>query len=157
MQKIVNMAKKQTNKQKFNDLANAVNQINAGEKVKRIGAKDGSVPTHPVVPCLSLLEHQVLIDCLYWLHSHCVLCNRNNVGAGEMGTSGYYSYGIKDAGDIVGLLLNGRHFEIETKAGTGGRLTIGQQKRMQKIRENNGLYFVVHGVPELEHYMGKYV
>jgi len=151
------MAKKQTKAQKFNDLANAFHQIRAGEKVKRIGAKDGSVPTHPVVPCPDVPEHQVMIDCLYWLHMHRVLCNRNNVGAGEMGTSGYHSYGIKNAGDIVGLLTTGRHFEIECKKGTGGRWFVGQQKRCRQVKENNGLYFVVHGIPELEHYMERYV
>ena len=73
------------------------------------------------------------------------------------GSSGFYSYGIKDGGDIQGLLSNGIHFEIECKRGKGGRLSKGQQKRMREIQESNGLYFVVHGVPELEYYMGEVI
>lgn len=87
-----------------------------------------------------------------WLRKHGIMCNRNNTGAGQMGTSGFYSYGIKNGGDIIGLLPTGQHFEIEVKRGKGGRLSKGQQKRMQDIRANNGLYFVVHGLSELEHY-----
>lgn len=149
--------KKQTKKQKFNDLANAIGQIRRGEPVRRIGAKDGSISTHPVVPVYSYPEWIVLKACLTWLRKHGILCNRNNVGAGQMGVSGYYSYGIRGAGDIVGLLKTGQHFEIETKSGGGGRLSVGQQKRMRDIRGSGGLYFVVHGIEELEHYLGEYV
>ena len=151
------MAKKQTRAQKFNDLFNAFHQINAGEKVKRIGRKDGSIGTKPVVPCPYLPESDVLQMCLIWLRNHRVFCSRNNVGAGTMGTSGFYSYGIKNGGDIIGLLPTGQHFEIECKAGDGSTLSAGQQKRMRNIRDNRGLYFVVHGVPELEFYFERYV
>jgi len=149
--------KRQSKAQKFNDLANAVNQINAGDKVKRIGRKDGSIGTKPVVPCPDLPESDVLKGCLSWLRKHRVFCNRNNVGAGTMGASGFYSYGIKNGGDIIGLLPTGQHFEIECKAGYGGTLSKGQRKRMKDIRDNRGLYFVVHGVPELEYYFERYV
>ena len=71
-----------------------------------------------------------------------------------MGTSGIYSYGIKNAGDIVGAIKSGIHFEIECKHGKGGRLSIGQQNRMLKVRKSNCYYFVVHGASELEYYFG---
>ncbi len=144
--------KKQTRKQKFGDLFTAFKCIKEGRPVKRDGAKDGSIPTHPVIVVPEYPESEVLKFCLDWLRKHRILCNRNNVGAGKVGTSGFYSYGIRGAGDIMGLLPNGVHFEVECKHGKGGRLSIAQQQRMRDIRKNNGLYFIVHGIPELEYY-----
>lgn len=145
--------KKQTKQQKFNDLADAVKCIRQGKPPKRSRAKDGSIPTHPVVdiPC-PMLEYIVLKDCLMWLKQHNIFHNRHDCGTGDIAGAGMATYGIKGAGDIIGLLSNGRHFEIECKRGKGGRLSEIQQKRMQNIRVNNGLYFVVHGVEELEYY-----
>ena len=152
--------KPQTRKQKFNDLANAIGQIRKGEKVKRIGVKDGSITTHPVVPVNpKLLEHEVLADCLDWLIEHRVFCNRHDAGTFQNNRGQWGTYGIKGAGDIHGILKNhrGKHFEIETKRGSGGRLDVGQQKRMRDVRDSGGLYFVVHGVEELEHFMEEWV
>ena len=65
--------------------------------------------------------------------------------------------GIIGAGDIIGILPNGRHFEIEVKAGRGGRLSKKQQERQAKVCQALGVYIVVHGLPELEHYMEFYL
>jgi hypothetical protein len=122
------------------------------------GAKDGSVPTHSVVPVPPLSEADVLSQCLSWLRIRRVVCDRNNTGTGDLqGTGNIYRYGIKDAGDIMGVTPGGFHFEIECKRGAGGRLSAGQRKRMKKIRKSNGLYFVVHGVEELSHYLLEYL
>jgi len=151
--------KKQTKAQKFNDLANAIKQMREGKPVKRIGTKDGSIRTHPVVPVdPKKLEHEVLIDCLLWLRKHHVLCNRHDAATLQNDRGQYGTYGIKNSGDIHGMLKpDGRHFEIETKRGSGGSLSAGQQKRMKQVRDNGGLYFVVHGIEELEFLMGEYV
>ena len=152
--------KRQTRAQKFNDLANAVNQINAGEKVKRIGRKDGSITTKPVVPCPDESEATVKADCISWLRKHHIMCNGHGCGAGILEGAHYYAvYGIKDSGDIHGMLRNhgGKHFELECKKGAGGTWSKGQRKRMRDVRYNNGLYFVIHGVPELEFYFERYV
>jgi len=152
--------KRQTKAQKFNDLANAIGQIRRGEKVKRIGAKDGSISTHPVVPVDSkLLEHEVLADCLSWLKKHHVFCNRHDAGTFQNERGQWGTYGILNSGDIHGMLKNnwGKHFEIETKRGSGGRQSKGQQDRMKDVRANDSLYFVVHGVEELKHFMGEWV
>lgn len=148
--------KRQTKAQKYNDLANAIGQIRRGEKVKRIGAKDGSIRTHPVVSVDSKkFEHEVLADCLSWLKKHHVFCNRHDAGTFQNERGQWGCYGIINSGDIHGMLrYDGQHFEIECKRGSGGRLSIGQQKRMKDIENNSGLYFVVHGVEELEHFMG---
>ena len=146
--------KKQTRAQKCSDYADAFRCIKEGKPVKRAHSKDGSIPTYPVVEVQHpYLEKYVLHDCLQWLCREGILCDRNNVGAGQIGESGYYTYGIKNAGDIIGLLQNGQNFEIECKPSGGGRLSLGQQKRMKKIRENNGIYLIIHGIRELEHFM----
>lgn len=147
------MTKRRTKADKIEDQYTAFKCAQGDKPYKRSGAKDGSIATHSVVPVdPDLLESCVLVDCLRWLRERHILCNRNNTGAGQMGTSGFYSYGIKNGGDIIGLLPTGQHFEIEVKRGRGGRLSKGQQKRMRDVRTNNGLYFVVHGREELEHY-----
>jgi hypothetical protein len=61
-----------------------------------------------------------------------------------------YRYGIKDAGDIIGCLPDGRHYELELKRGKGGSWSKDQQKRCDKVRASNGVYLLIHGVPELE-------
>lgn len=151
--------KKQTKAQKFNDLANAVQQINAGKKVKRIGAKDGSIASKLVVPCPDLPERDIKKQCIAWLRKHHIFCNGHDTGAGDIAGMGYATYGIKGSGDIHGMLRehHGQHFEIECKKGKGGRLSKGQIKRMHDVRDNGGLYFVVHGVPELEFYFERYI
>jgi hypothetical protein len=133
----------------FDGIATAYHQIKHGEMPHPVGAKDGSVSTHPMVPVDKTLdEAEVLAQCLDWLKRHKVFCNRLNNGKGDFG-SGYATYGIIGAGDIIGLLPDGKHFEIEVKAGAGGRLSKVQQERQRDIVNNNGLYFIIHGLPEL--------
>lgn len=144
--------KKRTKRQKFADFFDAFKAIRENKKVKRSQAKDGSIATHPIVPVGLYTEASVLRFCLEWLKHRHIFCNRHDTGTfqnirGEWGT-----YGIRGAGDIIGLLPTGQHFEIEIKRGKGGRLSESQQKRMRNIQANNGLYFVVHGVEELEYY-----
>lgn len=143
--------KPKTKQQKTEDCFTAYEALKNGQTPERTGATDGSIPTHPVVPCPALPEAAVLNQCRRWLTSHRIFHDRHGCGGGDLG-GGYAQYGIKDAGDIIGILHNGQHFEIETKAGKGGRLSLGQQKRKIKVEANNALYFVIHGVPELEHY-----
>lgn len=152
--------KRQTKSQKCRDLGNAIIQMRNDEKVRRIGAKDGSIATHPVVPVdVTKLEADVLSECLAWLKKHHVMCNRHDAGTFQNNRGQYGTYGIKGSGDIHGMLKKnwGKHFEIETKRGSGGRQSKGQQDRMRDIRNNNGLYFVCHGVEELEFLMGEWV
>lgn len=113
-------------------------------------AKDSSIPTHPVAPIEDKSETEVLAECLDWLRQHHIFCNRHDCGAGNFGF-GYATYGIKNAGDIIGILPNGVHFEVETKAGKGGRLSKGQQKRMEDVKRNGAYYFIVHSAKELSY------
>lgn len=151
--------KRQTKAQKFDDIANAVNQIKAGKKVRRIGRKDGSIATKPVVPCPDLPEKEVLKQSLTWLHKHGIFCNRHDVGGGYLGDgTAYATYGIVSAGDIIGMLKHrgGQHFEIECKRGMGGTLNKLQRKRMKQVRDNKGIYLIIHGIEELEFYNERY-
>lgn len=154
------MPKKQTRQQQYNDQFNAYKQVLAGQPIKRIGRKDGSIGTKPVVPCPPDPEHEVKANCITWLKKKGVMCNGHGCGAGVLEGAGYYAvYGIKDSGDIHGMLKHrgGQHFEIECKRGIGGTWSAGQIKRMHKVRDNCGLYFVIHGVPELEYYYDLYM
>lgn len=154
------MTKRRTKAQKCKDYYDAFRCIREDRKMEREGTKDGSIATHPVVDILvTKAEKFVIAECLTWLKKHNVFCNRHDAGTFQNIRGDWGTYGIKGSGDIHGMLRNhdGKHFEIECKVGFGGRLSLIQQKRMRQIRENNGLYFVVHGVEELEHYFGELI
>ncbi|KKN77462.1 hypothetical protein LCGC14_0360210 [marine sediment metagenome] len=146
--------KKRSRKKIYEDYSDAIKAMRDGQPVKRQGAKDGSIPTQPIVPVPNLLESVVLKQCLVWLKAHGIFASRHDSGSFQNDRGQWGTYGIKNAGDIVGLFATGQHFEIEVKRGSGGRLSEGQQKRMQDIRNRNGMYLVIHGIPELEHYLG---
>jgi hypothetical protein len=145
-----------TRTQKLTEAHTAYQAAKQGTKPKR-QSKSG-IPTYPVVPCPDLPEREVLKQCLAWLRARRVFCDRHDCGSGP----GHAQYGIKGAGDIIGIMWvdyagsihHGVHFEIEVKRGRGGRLSKGQQERMRAVREAGGVYEVMHGVPELEHYFG---
>jgi hypothetical protein len=139
----------------YKDYSTAIRCIKQGIPVKRETNKDGSLSTIPIIGCPDLPESEVLSLCKSWLKSRGIYCDRLNNGKGVfMGADNYGTYGISGAGDIIGLLPNGIHFEIECKAGCGGKLSKEQQARHRSIVKNNGLYYVVHGIPELELLMG---
>ncbi len=149
--------KPRTRKQLNADNFQAYKCLTQGKPVKRTGAKDGSVPVHLV--CYvdpDKLEADVLADCLDWLHRKGIFCNRHDVGGGDLAGGGHAVYGIKNAGDIMGALKDGTHFEIETKRGKGGRWTEGQQKRCLAVRATNAVYLLISGVEELEYYRNIY-
>lgn len=141
-----------TKKQKLDNCYEAYHHAKHGTRPTR-KARDGSIVTHPVVPVPELPEAQVLNDCLRWLRSHRIFRDRHNCGKGVISAGEYATYGIVSAGDIIGILPNGIHLEIECKRGKGGRQSAGQQTRMADVRATNGVYLVVHGVAELEYLM----
>ena len=130
-------------------------------KFARIAAKirkmpsvraDGSVGTHPSVPCPPLPEDEVTVQSKEWLERHGCVMDRLNNGAGYLnGRTDFLRYGVIGGGDFIGMLPGGRHLEIEFKKGAGGTLSKEQLKRMKRVRRGHGVYEVIHGVPELEH------
>ena len=142
--------KKRTKQQKLNDQFDAFKCMQKGEPLKRQGRKDGCIPTKPTVAVPDLPESEVLKQCMAYLKKINIMCNRNNTGFGDIhGTGQSYRYGIAGAGDIIGLLKDGKHLEIEAKKGKGGLLSPEQQRREVDIETNNGIYLIVHGVAEL--------
>jgi len=142
--------KRRTKQQKLDDQYTAYQAMLAGEKPKRSTHKDGSLATKPIVPCEDFLEAGVLSGCLDWLRMYGFIADRMNVGAGDFG-GGYKTYGIVGAGDILAIAPDGKYIEIECKAGKGGLWSASQQKRCKRIRKNNAVYMVVHGVSELSY------
>jgi len=142
---------KPTKKQKLDNCYEAYHHSKHGTRPGR-KAKDGSIPTHPVVSVPDRAESDVLKDCMLWLARHRIFHSRHDCGGGSWGIK-FAIFGIKHAGDIHGILPSGIHLEIECKRGKGGRLSAGQQERMADVRATNGVYLVVHGVSELEYYM----
>lgn len=124
-----------------------------GKKPKR-KARDGSLPTHPRVPCPDLPElgkGGVTEVCYNWLVAHRITVWRHETGAGEFaGGYGIRHYGIAGAGDLIGVLPDGRHFEIECKSGKGGRWRKNQQEHCKQVLQSNGVYSILHGIPEIE-------
>lgn len=153
------MKRRRTKQQQYADLADAVKCINEGAKVARSTYKDGSIPTQPVVPVrCPYPEKDVVHDCLVWLRRHHIMCNRHDAASFQNNRGQWGVYGIKGAGDIIGIVPpNGLYLELECKAGKGGRLSSGQRKRQVDVLVAGGLYFVVHGVEELKYYLGEYL
>jgi hypothetical protein len=143
------MAKKRTKAQKFEDFADAYKCVREGKKVKRSKFKDGSIATRPIVPVPDIPEAEVLTECLSWLRKQRIKVDRHDCGAGDFG-HGFAKYGIRGAGDLIGWLPNGIHFEIECKRGRGGKLNKAQQKRQRDARLGGVPYLVVHGLLELK-------
>lgn len=142
-------------KEKFRRMGEGIINIR-NHGTPKVGRADGSIGTKPSVPCPDVLEAVVLDEVESWLGRNRIVYDRNNTGSGDIrGDGRIFRYGIKDAGDIIGLLPSGRHLEIECKRGRGGSWSLGQQERCKKIRENNGIYMVVHGACELEILMGE--
>lgn len=139
-----------TKTQKLAEVHTLYTAAKKGQKPKR-GAKDGSIPTHPVVPCPDLPElgkGGVQDLCYKWLKARRIFCDTH-----ACGRKGGILYGIKGSGDIHGYLPDGQGFEIECKRGRGGHQRSGQFTRMNLIHNTTAaLYFVVHGIPEMEHY-----
>jgi len=139
----------ESKKQKLAEAHTLYTAKKAGTKPRR-GTKDGSIPTHPVVPCPDLPEEGkdgVKDVCYKWLIARRFLCNKHACGKKDGRL-----YGIKGSGDIHGYLHDGRGFEIECKRGRGGYQQKNQQERMNAVRKTGGVYAVIHGVPELEYY-----
>lgn len=152
------MKRRRTKALQYADLADAVKCINEGVKVARSTYKDGSIPTRPVVAVDPKPEKEVVKDCIKWLHRHRIMCNRHDAASFKNDRGQWGVYGIKGAGDIIGMVGDyGTHFELECKAGKGGRLSLNQQKRQQDVINANGLYYVVHGLPELKYFMEWFV
>lgn len=141
---------KRTKQQELGDQYTAYQAMLKGEKPKRSTRKDGSLPTKPIVPCEDLPETDVQKDCIAWLEAHGFLTDRCNTGAGDLG-GGFRHYGIVGAGDIQVIAPDGRHIDVECKKGKGGMWSASQQKRCKRIRKNNAVYMVVHGIEELEY------
>lgn len=142
--------------QKLNDCYTALQHLKTNTKPQR-KAKDGSIPVVAIVQVNNTKsEKQVQDECLAWLKEHRIMCDRCDAGTFQNQSGQWATYGIIGGGDIVGLTKTGRHFELEIKRGKGGRLSRQQQKRMEDINNNNGIYLVICGVEELEFYNKHY-
>lgn len=132
-------------------------KVMADGKTPKI-AKDMSIPTKPVVPCLPVPEH-VVDDAVEpkFRRFGCIMRRLNN-GEGKFEHSpNYCKYGIEGGADYLGWLSvdehdTGRHIEIELKKGKGGRLGKVQQDRFNDCWADGAIFIVVHGVPELKWY-----
>lgn len=59
------------------------------------------------------------------------------------------SFGYPGAGDITGILPDGRRLEIECKSPTG-KQSEKQRKFQEKIEQNGGVYLLVRSERDLE-------
>ena len=141
----------------YADLADAVKCMRENKKPKRSTNKDGSINTKPLFIVEPQLEKDVLKECIVWLRKRGCVADRLDAGTARMDNGQIYRYGIIGAGDIIGVLPNGLHFEVECKRSIGGKWSISQQRRKKKIEHNNALYFIVHSLIELQHYFKGYL
>lgn len=151
------MPRKQTKAQKFKDLSDTLTCLRQNLPPHRLNSRaaDGSIPVKPQVKS-SRPEREILEECKAWLVKHGCMVDRLNNGA-HQDAGGFHFYGISGAGDLIGCLPGGRHLEVETKAGHGGRLSVAQQRRQKRVTEYGGVYCVVCSVEELEQFLQEYL
>lgn len=58
-------------------------------------------------------------------------------------------FGFKGSADILGILPDGRFLAVECKREKGGVLSKEQIEFRDRIKENKGVYILVHSVEEL--------
>jgi hypothetical protein len=93
-------------------------------------------------------EAPVLRACLKWLHRKGIWAWRQNTGTAWIGGQPV-SFGYPGAGDITGMLPDGRRLELECKSAIGKQSE--KQKRFQaKIEQNHGVYLLVRSERDLE-------
>ena len=81
-------SKKQTKQRLGEGIVGMIHAKKTGEKFKP-GRKDGGIATKPVVPVdKTKSEAVVLKECISWLRRRQIICDRMNVGAGQIGMSG---------------------------------------------------------------------
>ena len=97
-------------------------------------------------------EAPVLRACLKWLKKRGVWAYRQNTGTLWAGGQPI-SFGCPGAGDITGILPDGRRLEVECKS-TTGRQSAKQKEFEARIRGNNGVYILARSVEDLERVLG---
>ena len=93
-------------------------------------------------------EAPVLHTCLAWLHTRGILAYRQNTGTAWINGQPV-SFGYPGAGDITGILPDGRRLEVECKSLTG-KQSEKQKKFQAKIKSNGGVYLLVRSQRDLE-------
>jgi hypothetical protein len=96
-------------------------------------------------------EAPVVHDCLKWLHDRGIFAWRQNSGTAWIGGQPV-TFGYPGAGDITGILPDGRRLEIECKSPTGTQSP--KQKEFEaKVVASRGVYILVRSVEDLERWL----
>lgn len=127
-----------------------------GELITRVRAYGDKMPPPPIVATPTKRKHApkkdrestVLRDCLKLLHKQGIFAYRQNTGTAWIDGQPV-SFGYPGAGDITGVLPDGRRLEVECKSATG-KQSAKQKAFQEKIETNNGVYILVRSVAELE-------
>lgn len=131
---------------------------------KMDGVSDPLSDTIPPVPHVQRKRHRrpkserespVLHGCLKWLHDRGIEAWRQNTGTAWIGDQPV-TFGRPGAGDITGILPDGRRLEVECKSPTG--IQSEKQKKFQAtIERNNGVYILARSVEDLERCLKSFV
>jgi hypothetical protein len=82
------------------------------------------------------------------LSSERIFCYANNTGSIK-GDGRYQKYGFIGSPDILGIMPDGRYLGIEIK--TGNAVQNKNQKKFEaKIKNNNGIYWIIRSLGELD-------
>ncbi len=95
-------------------------------------------------------ETDIVSECLEWLAINRIFAWRNNTGAIKV-DGRFIKYGKIGSADILGVLPDGRHLEVECKTETGTQKP--EQKIHQRmVEKNNGVYLLVRSLEEMKDY-----
>jgi len=104
-------------------------------------------------------EASIQLKIIKFLQTNNIYCWRNaNLTRYDPKTKQYLSNPQHKSGlgDIVGLLPDGRHLEIEVKK-KGGRQSPHQLIHQKRIEQNNGIYILAYDVKTVDNSLADYL
>lgn len=142
---------------KLRQITQSIGEKRLSEKKKKI-VKESTIARHSISANFAATEksagtrnHQTLLKrCLVHLSSVGIFCYPNNTGAikGKYDTR-YQRYGFPGSPDILGIMPDGRYLGIEIKTGCAVQ-NKNQKKFEKKIKENNGIYWIIKSLENLD-------
>lgn len=95
-------------------------------------------------------ESEILKECLSVLKEMGIFCWRQNTGAFQTKSGGFFRSSMAGVSDIIGILPDGRFLAIECKREKGGVLSSKQIEFLGNIDKNKGIAIVARDSTKLK-------
>lgn len=100
-------------------------------------------------------ESEILKECLSVLKDMNIFCWRQNTGAFQTKSGGFFRSSMAGVSDIIGILPDGRFLAVECKREKGGVLSSKQIEFLGKVDQNKGIAIVASDATKLKEILEK--